>query len=249
MSESFQDKVVVVTGSARGIGKHIAQRFVEAGATVAITDLKVEDAQATADELTAIGPGKARGYAANIANHDAVQEMGKEIIADLGPVTILVNNAGITRDGLALRMSEEDWDLVLDINLKGTFNAVKAFQRSLIKQPDARIINISSVIGLMGNAGQINYSASKAGVIGLTKSLAKEYASRKVCVNAIAPGFIVTAMTAKLPEEQKDALKKHIPLGFLGETEDIANAVLFLAGKGARYITGQVLTVDGGMVM
>ena len=149
MSESFQDRVVVVTGAARGIGKHIAQRFVEAGATVAVTDLKIEDAQATAAELTAIGPGKAAGFAANIADHDAVVEMGKKVVEDLGPVSILVNNAGVTRDGLALRMSEEDWDLVLDINLKGTFNAVKAFQRTLIKQPDARIVNISSVIGLM----------------------------------------------------------------------------------------------------
>jgi len=160
-----------------------------------------------------------------------------------------VNNAGVTRDGLALRMSEDDWDTVLDTNLKGAFNAVKAFQRTLLKAEDARIINISSVIGLMGNAGQANYAASKAGLIGFTKALAKEFAGRKVCVNAVAPGFIVTDMTDDLTEEVQEAIKKNIPLGSFGETSDIANAVMFLAGREARYITGQVLTVDGGMVM
>ena len=160
-----------------------------------------------------------------------------------------MNNAGVTRDGLALRMSEDDWDTVLDTNLKGAFNAVKAFQRGLLKADNARIINISSVIGLMGNAGQANYAASKAGLIGFTKALAKEFAGRQVCVNAIAPGFIVTDMTDQLTEEVQEQIKSGIPLGSFGETADIANAVTFLASPASRYITGQVLTVDGGMVM
>lgn len=245
----FQDKVVVVTGSGRGIGKEIAKAFVARGAKVAIASRTEANSNATAAELSAMGPGSAKGYAVDIANHDATVEFGKQVAADLGVVSILVNNAGVTRDGLALRMSEEDWDTVLDTNLKGAFNAVKAFQRTLLKAEDARIINISSVIGLMGNAGQCNYAASKAGLIGFTKALAKEFAGRKVCVNAIAPGFIVTDMTDDLTPEIQEGIKKNIPLGTFGEVEDIANAVIFLAGKEARYITGQVLTVDGGMVM
>lgn len=249
MSESFQDRVVVVTGAGRGIGKAIARRFVEAGARVAVISRTEANAQATAAELSALGKGEARGYAVDIADTEAVVAAGKQIQEDLGAVSILVNNAGVTRDGLALRMSEDDWDTVLDTNLKGAFNAVKAFQRSLLKQPDARIINISSVIGLMGNAGQANYAASKAGLIGFTKALAKEFAGRKVCVNAIAPGFITTDMTGELTEDQTAQILKNIPLGELGTVEDIASAAIFLAGRGARYITGQVLTVDGGMVM
>lgn len=245
----FTDRVVVVTGSGRGIGKAIAAEFVKAGAEVAVASRTEANSAAAAEELNAMGPGSAKGYAVDIADHDATVEFGKQVTADLGPVSILVNNAGVTRDGLALRMSEEDWDTVLDTNLKGAFNAVKAFQRQLLKADDARIINISSVIGLMGNAGQANYAASKAGLIGFTKALAKEFASRKVCVNAVAPGFIVTDMTGELTDDQKDQIQTGIPLGFLGETEDIANAVLFLADPAARYITGQVLTVDGGMVM
>ncbi len=245
----FQDRVVVVTGSGRGIGKEIARAFVEQGAKVAIASRTQANSDATAAELNAIGAGEAKGYAVDISDYDATIEFGKQVTADLGKVSILVNNAGVTRDGLALRMSEEDWDTVLDTNLKGAFNAVKAFQRTLLKAENARIINISSVIGLMGNAGQANYAASKAGLIGFTKSLAKEFAARKVCVNAIAPGFIVTDMTDELSEEIQETIKKDIPLGSFGETEDIANAVMFLAGTTARYITGQVLTVDGGMVM
>ena len=249
MSELFQDRVVAVTGAGRGIGKAIAERFVQAGAKVAVISRTEANSQATAEALNALGKGEARGYAVDISDTDAVLAIGKQIGDDLGPVSILVNNAGVTRDGLALRMSEEDWDTVLDTNLKGAFNAVKAFQRTLLKQPDARIINISSVIGLMGNAGQANYAASKAGLIGFTKALAKEFAGRKVCVNAIAPGFISTDMTDELTDDQKAEVQKSIPLNELGEVSDIANAVVFLAGKGARYITGQVLTVDGGMVM
>lgn len=245
----FQDRVVVVTGSGRGIGKEIARAFVEQGAKVAVASRTEANSQAAADELNTLGKGIAQGYAVDIANYEATIEFGKQVTADLGPVSILVNNAGVTRDGLALRMSEDDWDTVLDTNLKGAFNAVKAFQRTILKAEDARIINISSVIGLMGNAGQANYAASKAGLIGFTKALAKEFAGRKVCVNAVAPGFIVTDMTDELTEEIQEAIKKNIPLGSFGETSDIANAVMFLAGRGARYITGQVLTVDGGMVM
>lgn len=245
----FQDRVVVVTGSGRGIGKEIARAFVAQGAKVAVASRTQANSDATAAELNALGAGEAKGYAVDISDYDATIEFGKQVTADLGKVSILVNNAGVTRDGLALRMSEEDWDTVLDTNLKGAFNAVKAFQRTLLKVENARIINISSVIGLMGNAGQANYAASKAGLIGFTKSLAKEFAARKVCVNAIAPGFIVTDMTDELSEEVQEAIKKDIPLGSFGETGDIANAVMFLAGSSARYITGQVLTVDGGMVM
>lgn len=248
MSE-FQDRVVVVTGSGRGIGKEIARRFVEAGAKVAVASRTEANSQAAAEELNASGPGEAKGYAVDIGDYESTIEFGKQVVADLGQVSILVNNAGVTRDGLALRMSEEDWDTVLDTNLKGAFNAVKAFQRGLLKADGARIINISSVIGLMGNAGQANYAASKAGLIGFTKALAKEFASRQVCVNAVAPGFIVTDMTDELTEEVQELIKNDIPLGSFGETDDIAHAVLFLAGSGARYITGQVLTVDGGMVM
>lgn len=245
----FSDQVVVVTGSGRGIGKDIAKAFVERGAKVAVASRTESNSAAAAEELNALDSGEAKGYAVDIADYEATIEFGKQVTVDLGPVSILVNNAGVTRDGLALRMSEEDWDTVLDTNLKGAFNAVKAFQRSLLKAENARIINISSVIGLMGNAGQANYAASKAGLIGFTKSLAKEFAARKVCVNAIAPGFIVTDMTGELTEDVQNQIKSEIPLGHFGETSDIANATIFLASLDARYITGQVLTVDGGMVM
>jgi 3-oxoacyl-[acyl-carrier protein] reductase len=246
---SFQDRVVVVTGAGRGIGKAIARAFVERGAKVAVASRTESNALAAAEELSALGPGLAKGYAVDVADYEATQAFGKQVAEDLGVASIVVNNAGITRDGLALRMSEEDWDAVLDTNLKGAFNTVKAFQRGLLKAEDARIVNISSVIGLMGNAGQCNYAASKAGLIGFTKALAKEFAGRRVCVNAVAPGFIVTDMTDELTPEVQDQIKANVPLGCFGEVEDIANAVLFLASKEARYITGQVLTVDGGMVM
>ncbi len=248
MSE-FQDRVVVVTGAGRGIGKAIARAFVERGAKVAVVSRTEANSQAAADEMNAAGPGTATPYAVDVSNGEAVAALGKQVADDLGPVSILVNNAGVTRDGLALRMSEEDWDTVLDTNLKGAFNLTKAFQRSLLKQPGARIINISSVIGLMGNAGQANYAASKAGLIGFTKALAKEFAGRAVTVNAIAPGFIATDMTGELTDDLRNKILEQVPLKDFGTTADIAATAMFLAGEGARYITGQVLVVDGGMVM
>jgi 3-oxoacyl-[acyl-carrier protein] reductase len=211
-------------------------------------DLKVEFCAETVEKVQALGR-KAWSFAANVADAASVGTAAEQILAATGKVDILVNNAGITKDGLLMRMSEADWDAVLDVNLKGTFLFTKAFSRSFLKQHSGRIVNIASVVGLIGNAGQCNYGASKAGVIGFTKSAARELASRGITVNAIAPGFIETAMTAKLGPEAREALTKQIPLGSLGQPEDIANAVLFLASPAARYITGQVLAVDGGMAM
>jgi 3-oxoacyl-[acyl-carrier protein] reductase len=246
----LQDKVAVITGAGRGIGKAIAQTFAAEGAKVAIVSRTQANSQATADEINAQFPGAgAKGYAVDVSDGAAVAELGKAVLADFDHVDILINNAGVTKDGLLLRMSEEDWDSVLDTNLKGAFHMLKAFQRSLLKQKGARIINIASVIGLIGNAGQANYAASKAGLIGFTKSLAREFAGRGVTANVIAPGFIATDMTGVLDEKIKDAVLAKIPLGDFGQAADIAAAALFLASAQARYITGQVLAVDGGMVM
>ncbi len=245
----LQDKVAVVTGAGRGIGKAIAEKFASEGAKVAIISRTEANSQAAAEAINAAYPGAAKGYAVDVANGPAVAELGKAVLADFDHVDILVNNAGVTKDGLLLRMSEEDWDFVIDTNLKGAFNLVKAFQRSILKQKGARIINVASVIGLIGNAGQANYAASKAGLIGFTKSLAREYAGRSVTANVIAPGFIATDMTGVLDEKVKAAVLAKIPLGDFGQAEDIASAALFLASPEARYITGQVLAVDGGMVM
>ena len=246
---SFNDKVAVVTGAGRGIGLAIARRLADGGAKVAIISRTEANSRQAADSLNAAHPDAARAYAVNMADSAAVAEAAKQIVADFGKVDILVNNAGVTRDGLTMRMSDEDWDTVIDTNLKGAFNAVKAFQRSLLRQKNARIVNVASIIGLIGNAGQANYAASKGGLIAFTKSLAKEFAGRGVTVNALAPGFIQTDMTAVLNDKQKEGILASIPLGFLGEASDIANAVAFLASEEARYITGQVLVVDGGMVM
>ena len=245
----FTDKVAVVTGAGRGIGLEIAKGFVAEGGKVAVVSRSAGSCGAAADAINAQYPGMAKAYAVDVSDHDAVQAMGKEIIADFGGVNILVNNAGVTRDGLLMRMKDEDWDIVLDTNLKGAFNTVKAFQRPMMKALDPRIINISSVIGLMGNAGQANYAASKAGLIGFTKSVAKELAGRKVTCNAIAPGFITTDMTDELSDAQKEAIVSGIPLKEMGSTTDIAALVLFLASAEARYITGQVIASDGGMTM
>jgi 3-oxoacyl-[acyl-carrier protein] reductase len=245
----FDNRVAVVTGGGRGIGGEIARAFAREGARVAVVSRNLASCAAVAEQINAERPGGAKAYAVDVASHDAVQELGKQIVEDFGTVNILVNNAGVTRDGLLMRMKDEDWDTVLDTNLKGAFNTVKAFQRTLMRAEDPRIIQIASVIGLIGNAGQANYSASKAGLIGFTKAVARELSGRKVTCNAIAPGFITTDMTDELPEKVRDEVLGKIPLGDFGAVEDIAAAVLFLASAEARYITGQVLAVDGGMTM
>jgi 3-oxoacyl-[acyl-carrier protein] reductase len=246
--KELTDRVAVVTGAGRGIGQAIALKLAEAGADVACIDLTAELCAETVQKAEALGR-KAWGVGANVADAASVEAARDQILAAAGKVDILVNNAGITKDGWLVRMSEADWDAVLDVNLKGVFLVTKAFVRGFIKQQSGRIINIASVVGIMGNAGQCNYGASKAGVIGLTKSAARELASRGITVNAIAPGFIETAMTAKLGPEIRDALMKQIPLASLGQPDDVANAVLFFASPAARYVTGQVLGVDGGMAM
>jgi 3-oxoacyl-[acyl-carrier protein] reductase len=240
--------IAVVTGAGRGIGRAIALKFAAAGADVACVSRTVENSEKVANEIRALGR-KAWAHAVDVADGAAVAAAAEKILAECGKVDILVNNAGVTKDGLLMRMSEADWDTVLDTNLKGAFLMTKAFTRQFAKQRSGRIINLASVVGLMGNAGQANYAASKAGLIGFTKSTAKELASRGVTANAIAPGFIETDMTAVLNEEQRGALLKFIPLAAFGKAEDIAEAALYLASPGARYVTGQVLTVDGGMVM
>jgi 3-oxoacyl-[acyl-carrier protein] reductase len=245
----FANKIAVVTGGGRGIGQEIARRLAAEGAMVAVVSRSESSCGKAADEINAEFPGAARAYAVDVADHDAVQELAKKIADELGQVNILVNNAGVTRDTLIMRMKEEDWDTVLDTNLKGAFNTVKAFMRPLMKAADPRIINIASVIGLIGNAGQANYSASKAGLIGFTKAVARELAGRSVTCNAVAPGFITTDMTDELPESVKEAVMAKIPLGGFGQTADIAEVVAFLASPAARYITGQVIAVDGGMTM
>jgi len=244
----LEGKVAVVTGAGRGIGRAMALRFAAEGADVACVSRTAENSGRVADEVRALGR-KAWAHAVDVADGAAVEAMAGSILAEAGRVDVLVNNAGVTRDGLLMRMSEADWDAVLDTNLKGAFNVTRAFTRALLKQRSGRIINVASVIGLIGNAGQCNYAASKAGLIGFTKSVAREFASRGVTCNAIAPGFITTDMTSVLSEELKTELLKRIPLQGFGEAEDIAQAALYLAGPGGRYVTGQVLVVDGGMVM
>ena len=242
------NQIAVVTGAGRGIGRAIAKKFAAAGADVVCVSRTQENSEKVATEIRALGR-KAWAHALDVADTAAVSAAAEKILAEAGKVDILVNNAGVTRDTLLLRMSEADWDTVLDTNLKGAFSFSKAFLRAMVKQRSGRIVNISSVVGLMGNAGQANYSASKAGLLGFTKSLAREVASRGITVNAIAPGFIETDMTSGLDEKTRAALLAQIPLGSLGQAEDIAAAAWFLASPSARYITGQVLTVDGGMVM
>jgi len=245
---SLENLTAVVTGAGRGIGRAIALRLAQDGANIVCVSRTESNSQKVADEVTVIGR-KSWAVAVDVGDTEAVEVAVAKILEDTEGVNILVNNAGVTRDGLLMRMSEEDWDTVLDTNLKGAFTLTKALARSMRKAENARIINISSVVGLMGNAGQANYAASKAGLIGFTKSCAKEFAKSGITVNAIAPGFIATDMTDELSDKVKEAIKANIPMGELGEVGDIAEATAYLAGPGARYVTGQVLTVDGGMVM
>jgi 3-oxoacyl-[acyl-carrier protein] reductase len=245
---SLENLTAVVTGAGRGIGRAIALKLAQDGANIVCVSRTESNSQKVADEVAALGR-KSWAVAVDVGDTEAVEVAVAKILEDTEGVNILVNNAGVTRDGLLMRMSEEDWDTVLDTNLKGAFTLTKALARSMRKAENARIINISSVVGLMGNAGQANYAASKAGLIGFTKSCAKEFAKSGITVNAIAPGFIATDMTDELSDKVKEAIKANIPMGELGEVGDIAEATAYLACPGARYVTGQVLTVDGGMVM
>jgi 3-oxoacyl-[acyl-carrier protein] reductase len=247
MSE-LSNNIAVVTGAGRGIGRAIALKFASAGADVVCVSRTAENSDKVAAEIRATGR-KAWGHAVDVADAAAVEALAEKILAETGKVDILVNNAGVTRDGLLMRMPEADWDTVVDTNLKGAFLFTKALSRFFLRQRSGRIINVASVIGLIGNAGQCNYSASKAGLIGFTKAVAREFASRGITVNALAPGFIETDMTAGLEKEIRDGILEKIPLKSFGKAEDIAAAALYLASPSARYITGQVLAVDGGMVM
>ncbi|MBF0651758.1 3-oxoacyl-[acyl-carrier-protein] reductase [Dysgonomonas sp. GY75] len=245
----LEGKTAVITGAARGIGKAIALKYAEQGANVAFTDLAIDDnAKATEAEIAAFGV-KAKGYASNAANFDDTHKVVEEIMKDFGKIDILVNNAGITRDGLMMRMSEQQWDMVININLKSAFNFIHAITPIMMKQKGGSIINMSSVVGLSGNAGQTNYSASKAGMIGLAKSIAKEVGSRGIRANCICPGFIITEMTGVLSDEVKQKWAEQIPLRRGGTPEDVANVAVFLGSDLSSYVSGQAIPVCGGMNM
>lgn len=244
----LENKIALVTGAARGIGQAIARQLAEDGADLALCDVKVEWLEETAAIVRSMGR-RAETYSMNVSDSAEVGAAVAKAAADFGRIDVLVNNAGITRDNLLVRMSEEDWDAVIDVNLKGAFLATKAVAKYMMKQRSGSIVNIASVVGIMGNAGQANYTASKAGLIALTKTTAKELGSRNVRVNAVAPGYIRTAMTDKLTDQIKEAMMRLVPLGRLGEPEDVAKAVAFLAGDNSAYVNGQTLTVCGGMVM
>jgi len=244
----LEGKVALVTGGAQGIGRAIAMALAREGAKVVISDINLEKAEETSREIVATGR-EALAVRGNVAEAKDAEAMVQRALDQFGRLDILVNNAGITRDQVLLRMKEEDWDLVLGVNLKGAFHLTKAVLRPFLKQKTGKIINIASVTGQMGNAGQSNYASSKAGLIGFTKSVAREYAKRNILVNAVAPGFIDTAMSQAIPQKEREFLIQQIPVERLGSAEDIAEAVLFLAGPGADYITGQVLNVNGGMYM
>jgi 3-oxoacyl-[acyl-carrier protein] reductase len=244
----LKDKVALITGGARGIGRAIALLFAKEGAHIVIGDVNLGEAEKTCLDIEACGR-KSLALQVDVVDYAKVEETVNKILDKFGKVDILVNNAGITKDQLLLRMSEAEWDAVLNVNLKGTFNCTKAVSKVMIKQRSGKIINIASIIGIIGNSGQANYSASKAGIIALTKTVARELATRNINVNAIAPGFIQTEMTAKLSEDLKQKMKEAIPLGEFGSPDDVASACLFLASQEANYITGQTIVVDGGMVM
>ncbi|MFQ5931382.1 MAG: 3-oxoacyl-[acyl-carrier-protein] reductase [Nitrospiraceae bacterium] len=245
---ALEGKVAIVTGAAQGIGRAIAEALARDGADIVVADLDPGRSQETVAAITKLGR-RAVNVKVNVAEWNDVKNMTDQVLKDCGKIDILVNNAGVTRDGLLVRMKEEDWNLVLQVNLHGTFHCTKAVLQPMTKQRSGRIVNIASIVGAMGNVGQANYAASKAAVIGFTKSVAREYASRMVTVNAVAPGFIDTAMTQGLQQEVRDTLLKQIPLGRLGQPGDVAEAVRFLASEEAGYITGQVLHVNGGMLM
>ena len=242
------DQVAIITGGARGIGREIALLFAKEGADIALFDVNAEQLAQTVGELRALGR-RAEGFVVDVTDPQTVEDAVSKVLDKLSRIDILINNAGITQDGLLVRMSDAQWDRVLDINLKGTFLCTRAVSKVMLKARRGRIVSIASIIGLIGNAGQANYAASKAGIIGLTKSVAKELASRGVTANAIAPGFIKTEMTDRLPEDVRQRMLAQIPLGILGEPRDVAQAALFLVSDAARYVTGQVLVVDGGLVM
>jgi 3-oxoacyl-[acyl-carrier protein] reductase len=244
----LQGKVALITGGAQGIGKAIALLFAREGAAVVVADINLEKARETCREVESLGGG-ALAVGGNVAGAKEAETMVQETIKHFGRLDILVNNAGITRDQVLLRMKEEDWDLVMAVNLKGAFQCTKTALRAFLKQKGGKVVNIASVTGQMGNAGQANYAASKAGLIGFTKSIAREYARRNIQVNAVAPGFIDTAMSQAIPQKDREILMQQIPMERLGTPEDVAEAVLFLASGAADYITGQVLNVNGGMHM
>ncbi len=242
---NFDGMTALVTGGSRGIGFAVAKRLIAEGARVALVSTNMEGAMAAASQLG----DNAKGYACDVSKYDDVQALVTAVLADFGKIDILVNNAGITRDDLLMRMTEEKWDRVLEVNLKGAFNTCKAVMRPMMKARFGRIINISSIVGISGNPGQTNYAAAKAGLIGFTKSLAREIASRNITVNAVAPGFVETDMSGALPEETRNAFIQQVPLARAGKPEDIAGAVAFLAGPDASYITGHVICVDGGLLL
>lgn len=247
----LEGKIALVTGAGRngkGIGRSICLELVKAGAKIVITDYVEENATVLADEITSMG-GEAMAVQANVADPADVERMVSSAVDKFGKIDILVNNAGITRDNLILRMSEAEWDSVLDTNLKGTFNCTKAVSKLMLRQRSGKIVNVASVMGVIGNAGQANYSASKGGVIALTKTTAREFGSRGINVNAVAPGFIQTVMTEEMSEQAKQAIEKQIPLTRLGTPDDVAKVIMFLCSEAASYLTGQVINVDGGMVM